>query len=85
MHGIVAHMFFNTYEKIHQFLSSKRDTKENWFLFSASRCTYGKFPQNSVHQKLLKLAIFDLSCQKKLKVYMQSIYAYYNDKLDRPL
>jgi len=25
MHGIVAHMFFNTYEKIHQFLSSKRD------------------------------------------------------------
>ena len=60
-------------------------TKENWFLFSASRCTYAKFPQNSVHQKLLKSAIFDLSCQKKLKVYMQSIYAYYNDKLDRPL
>jgi len=28
-------------EKIHQFLSSteKMHTKENWFLFSASRCT----------------------------------------------
>jgi len=41
--GIVAYTVLNVCEEIHQFLPSnkKMQTKENWFLFSASWCTSG--------------------------------------------
>jgi len=41
IHGIVAYTFLNVCEKNQQFSSNikKMHTKENWFLFSASRCT----------------------------------------------
>ena len=39
IHGIVAYTFLNVCEKNHQSTIKKMHTKENWFFFSASRCT----------------------------------------------
>ena len=39
IHGIVAYIFLNIREKIHQLLSSvKKMHTKNWFFFSALRC-----------------------------------------------
>ena len=55
IHEVVAYVC----EKVHQFLSSIKNmhTKENWFLFSASRCTSGHVFQ-TLHHSLSSTEIF---------------------------
>jgi len=83
IHGIVAYTILNVCEKNHQFLSRIKmmHTKENWFLISASPCTYNAGYKDKGHwlttvSKMVVLFTFfiHINCHK-----------YYNEGFDSKL